>query len=57
MAVLTVIILLLLPPMIQELIHLFVPVVVCIRVSRYDADYGVSLTLPQYTNENTIFCL
>ena len=44
-AVLTVIIFILLLPTIQELIHWSVLVGVHVRVSRYDVNYGVSLSL------------
>ena len=37
---------LLLHPMSQEIIHWLLPVSVCVQVSKYDDDYGVSLDLP-----------
>ena len=45
-SVLTVLILVLLLPTRQEIIHWFVLVGVCIQVSKSDIDYGVSLDLP-----------
>ena len=44
--VLTMLILILLLPKIQYLIHWFMLVVVRIRVSKYDVNYGVSLDFP-----------
>ena len=45
-AVLTVLIFILLLPIIQELIHWFLPVGVLIRVSKLDVDYDTSLDFP-----------
>ena len=55
--VLTVFIFLLLPSMGQEIFHWFLPVGVHVRVSKSDADDGVSIALPLYLNEDVTSCL
>ena len=44
--VLTVLIFIFLIQTIQEIVHWFILVGICIRVSKFDVDYGVSLDLP-----------
>ena len=46
MALLTMIILILFLPMIHEIIHLLILISIYVRISKYDVDDGVSLTLP-----------
>ena len=45
-AVINMLILILILPTIHEIIYWFMPVGVCVRVSKYDVDYGVSMDFP-----------
>ena len=56
-AVINILIFLLLLPPIQELIHWFVLVGVRVRASKYDDEYGISLDLPEPSDENIISCI
>ena len=51
MAVVTIIIIILLIPIIQELIHWIILVGIHISIFKLDVDDGVSLALPQATNK------
>ena len=57
MAVITVFIIIFLIPTVQELIHWFLPVGICVQVSKLDINYGISLGFPYSLNEYVISCL
>ena len=57
MAVLTVIIIILLLPKVQEIIYWIKLVDIRVRVTEFDVDYDVSLSFPSSPNEYVTSCL
>ena len=44
-------------PLSQEISHWFLSVDVCVRVAKYDVDYGVILDFPYALYEDVILCI